>query len=57
MNIEGGVTADEDDLIPLGYNKSLVHVDFMIGTSDLSIIGVTQDDKEIAVFVDGDFAI
>ena len=57
MNIEGGVTADEDDLIPLGYNKSLVHVDFMIGTSDLSIIGVTQDDKEVAVFVDGDFAI
>lgn len=57
MNIVGGTEAKEEDLIPLGYNKSLVHVDFMIGTSDLSIIGVTQEGKEVEVFVNGDFAI
>ena len=57
MNIVGGTEAKEEDLIPQGYNKSLVHVDFMIGTSDLSITGITQDDKEVEVFVYGDFAI
>ena len=43
-------------MIPQGYNKSLVHVDFMIGTADLSIIGVKQDGSEVVVFKDGDFA-
>lgn len=57
MNIQGGVTANEDDLVPFGYNKSLVHVDFMIGSKDLSIIGVKEDGTEIDVFVNGDFAI
>ena len=57
MNIVGGTETKEEDLIPQGYNKSLVHVDFMIGTSDLSIVGITQDDKEVEVFVNGDFAI
>ena len=57
MNIVGGVEAKEEDLIPLGYNTSLVHVDFMIGSSDLSIVGVLENGKEIAVFVNGDFAI
>ncbi|MDY2888241.1 MAG: aminopeptidase [Candidatus Caccosoma sp.] len=57
MNIEGGVDAKEDDLIPLGYNKSIVHVDFMIGSSDLSIIGVKENNEEVVVFENGDFKI
>lgn len=57
MNIENGTEMDEKDLIDLGYNKSIIHVDFMIGTSDLSIVGITKDGKEIDVFVNGDFAI
>ncbi len=57
MNIEGGAKMDEKDLITLGYNHSLIHVDFMIGSQDLSIIGVQEDGTEIPVFVKGDFAI
>ena len=57
MNIKDGTITPEKDLLPLGYNKSLVHVDFMIGTSDLSIIGIKQDGSEVVVFKDGDFAI
>lgn len=57
MNIEGGVDAKEEDLIPLGYNKSIVHVDFMIGNSDLSIIGVKENNEEEVVFENGDFKI
>jgi aminopeptidase len=29
----------------------------MIGTADLSIVGTTEDGREIPVFVDGNFAI
>lgn len=57
MNIVGGTEAKEEDLIPLGYNKSIVHVDFMIGSKDLSIIGIKEDGTEIAVFENGDFVI
>jgi len=47
----------EEELKARGMNDSLVHVDFMIGTADLSITGVTEDGQEIPVFVDGNFAI
>ena len=33
------------------------HVDFMVGTADLSIIGTTKDGREIPVFVNGNFAL
>ena len=39
-----------------GLNRSITHVDFMVGTADLSIVGATHDGREIPVFVDGNFA-
>ena len=39
-----------------GLNDSITHVDFMVGTKDLSIVGTTHDGREIPVFVDGNFA-
>ncbi|MCI5745882.1 MAG: aminopeptidase [Erysipelotrichaceae bacterium] len=57
MNIKDGTIVDEEKLLPLGYNKSLIHVDFMIGSSDLSIIGVKEDGSEVVIFKDGDYAI
>lgn len=41
------------ELAEKGVNDSIVHEDFMIGTADLSIIGVTTDNEEIIVFKDG----
>ena len=38
-----------------GLNDSMTHVDFMIGTPDLSITGTTQDGEEIPVFRNGNF--
>ena len=35
----------------------MTHVDFMIGTSDLSIVGITREGKEIQIFKDGTWAI
>ena len=34
-----------EEKIENGLNDSLIHVDFMIGSSDLTIYGITQDGK------------
>ena len=54
--IHGGDAMSEDELKAAGANFSITHVDFMVGTPDLSITGVTHDGREIPVFVDGRFA-
>lgn len=40
----------------LGVNSSMIHVDFMIGSKDLSIVGVTKDGKRVQIFKDGNWA-
>ncbi|MBR7150196.1 MAG: aminopeptidase, partial [Oscillospiraceae bacterium] len=40
-----------------GLNYSITHVDFMVGTADLSIVGTTWDGREITVFENGNFAL
>ncbi|MBQ8506518.1 MAG: aminopeptidase [Clostridia bacterium] len=54
--VRGGEKLDEEGQKALGLNQSINHVDFMVGTEDLSIVGRTHDGREIAVFVDGKFA-
>ena len=47
----------EDEIHGFGINKSLSHVDFMIGSKDLCITGITEDGKEVQIFRDGNWAI
>ena len=47
----------KEELQEKGLNDSITHVDFMIGTPDLSIMGRTKDGREIPIFVNGNFAI
>ena len=54
--VKGGEELDAQVQKALGLNQSITHVDFMVGTQDLSITGITHDGKEIPVFVDGNFA-
>ena len=54
--LEGGQRMNKEELKARGLNDSITHVDFMVGTPDLSILGTTHDGKEIPVFVDGNFA-
>ncbi len=46
----------EDEIHGFGINKSLSHVDFMIGSEDLNIVGTTEDGREIQIFKDGNWA-
>ena len=55
--IEGGEAMTREEVQAHGLNYSLTHVDFMVGTADLSIVGTTHDGREIPVFVNGNFAI
>ena len=55
--IEGGRDMTKEQLKEKGLNDSITHVDFMIGTKDLSIVGTTHDGREIPVFVNGNFAL
>ena len=55
--IEGGSEMSREELGEKGLNYSITHVDFMVGTSDLSIVGTTDDGREVTVFKNGNFAI
>ncbi len=39
-----------------GITDSMIHVDFMIGTADLSITAITRDGKRVPVFENGNWA-
>ena len=39
-----------------GINESMIHVDFMIGTEDLTVTAITRDGKRIPVFENGNWA-
>ena len=45
-----------EELQEMGVNDSVIHVDFMIGTDDMSITGITEDGEEIAIFRNGTWA-
>ena len=45
-----------DECREKGINDSMIHVDFMIGTKDLSIVAVTRDGKRVQIFKDGEWA-
>lgn len=53
--VQGGAKLAADELVANGINDSLVHVDFMIGTEDLAITGLSTDGKKTPVFVKGNF--
>lgn len=46
----------DDEIRSFGINKSQSHVDFMIGTKDMEIVGITLDGREVMIFKDGDWA-
>ena len=54
--VRDGLNKTKDELNEMGVNDSIIHVDFMIGTSDLSIVGKCRDGKEIQIFKDGTWA-
>ncbi len=53
----GGDKLSKKELEELGVNDSVEHVDFMIGTDDLSVYGIDENGKETPIILNGDFVI
>ena len=53
---EGSVELTDEEKDKIGLNTSKTHVDFMIGTEDLTIEAETYDGKIIPIFIDGNFS-
>lgn len=51
-----GENLSTEELLNKGANDSIIHVDFMIGTKDLDIVGYTSENKEIKIFTNGNWA-
>lgn len=56
-NIKGYENMSEEDFKAVDYNDSINHVDFMIGSEDLEIVGVDFEGKQHQIFKNGVWAI
>lgn len=56
FNIQGGTEMTVEEKIASGLNDSNVHVDFMIGSSDLTIYGIFEDGSKELVFENENWA-
>lgn len=54
--IEGGKKMSSEELKENGLNESITHVDFMIGSAEMDIDGITADGKTEPVFRKGNWA-
>ena len=54
--IEGFENYTSDELHAMGVNDSMIHVDFMIGTADLSIVATCENGETVQIFKDGTWA-
>lgn len=54
--LDGGKTMDKKELEKHNLNQSITHVDFMVGSSEMSIDGVLENGTTEPVFVKGNWA-
>lgn len=55
--VKDGEKLSLSELKALGANDSVEHVDFMIGTNDLSVTGIDAKGNKTPIFIDGDWVI
>ena len=54
--IEGFMDMTDEEIYAKGINDSIIHMDFMIGSDDLHIVGIREDGSETDIFVNGTWA-
>lgn len=57
FNINGGEQMTEEQFKAKGGNESLTHVDWMIGSADMDVDGITKDGQREPVMRKGEFVI
>jgi aminopeptidase len=53
--IRGGAEMSESDLVAKGANRSLIHIDWMIGSDQIDVDGITADGQTEAVMRRGEW--
>lgn len=56
-NIKNGVSMSDQELLEHGVNVATSHNDFMIGTPETKVVGITYDGRNIVIMEHGDFVI
>jgi aminopeptidase len=56
QNMEGTATMSAEEKLAAGMNTSLVHVDWMIGSGEMDIDGITKDGKAEPLMRQGEWA-
>ena len=56
FTLEDGITMTKEQLAAKGMNQSLTHVDFMMGSAEMNIDGITDDGTVEPIFRNGDWA-
>ena len=51
-----GAALSKEQIEKQGGNKSLIHIDWMIGSGEIDIDGITADGKKVPVFRKGEWA-
>ncbi|MFF2091534.1 aminopeptidase [Paenibacillus sp. NPDC058174] len=54
--VEGGAKLSQEELAAKGLNRSMAHTDFMVGSGELNIYGITADGQREAVLLNGNWA-
>lgn len=54
--LEGGRLMTIDERVEAGLNQSAIHVDFVVGSSEVSVFGVTDDGTEEPIIANGSWA-
>lgn len=53
--VQGGAQMSEEELSAIGGNFSMNHVDFMVGTADLTVTGIKENGERVILFENGDW--
>jgi len=56
-SLVGATERSEEENRKLGMNNSLIHVDFMVGSKDVTVTGIKEDGTEVVLLKDGDWQI
>ena len=55
-SVQGGTDMSQEELAQAGLNRSIVHVDFMIGNEHMDIDGIKADGTRVPIFRKGEWA-
>jgi aminopeptidase len=56
FSLEGGGTLSDEEFTAIGGNRSLVHIDFMIGSGEMDVDGITREGNPEPVMRGGEWA-